>query len=432
MSDTAIRVERLGKQYRLGLREPYGSLRESLMRALAAPWRRLRRRTGDDGRFWALRDVTFAVGRGDVVGVIGRNGAGKSTLLKILSRITEPTEGFAEIGGRVGSLLEVGTGFHPELTGRENIYLNGAILGMRRTEISRKFDEIVDFAEVETFLDLAVKHYSTGMYMRLAFAVAAHLEPEILLIDEVLAVGDLAFQRKCLGKMGQVARQGRTVLFVSHNMAAVENLCARTILVNRGRVEAHGATRQVIDQYLRSIEAWAAASPLKERDDRSGTGVVRLTDFHLEDAEGRRVEVWQSGRPGSVVFGYERDPGARCRNVVVAFHVEDARGYILFLHQNAFTGDRFDDIPQAGRFVCRIPRLPLVAGRYPVVARVTVGAEEADFPRNSVGAIQVVEGDFFGSGNPGVATHSPFLVDGSWSVEGEPSTIRLEDGGRTA
>src|SRR5207245_2070220 len=242
--------------------------------ALAAPWRRPLRRTGDEGQFWALRDVTFTIGRGDVVGVIGRNGAGKSTLLKILSRITEPTEGSAEICGRVGSLLEVGTGFHPELTGRENIHLNGAILGMRRTEIARKFDEIVDFAEVEPFLDLAVKHYSSGMYMRLAFAVAAHLEPEILLIDEVLAVGDLAFQRKCLGKMGQVARAGRTVLFVSHNMAAVENLCARTLLLSRGRVEAYDATRQVIDRYLLSIEAEPAASTLRERDDRTGTGVV--------------------------------------------------------------------------------------------------------------------------------------------------------------
>jgi len=436
MSDIAVKAENLGKRYRLGSRERYKSLRESLMRSLRAarPGRgggpAGAGRAGDrEGSVWALREVSFAIERGDVVGVIGRNGAGKSTLLKILARITEPTEGRAEIRGRVGSLLEIGTGFHPELTGRENIYLNGAILGMRRAEIDRKFDEIVAFAEVEPFLDLPVKHYSSGMYMRLAFSVAAHLEPEILLIDEVLAVGDIAFQKKCLGKMGQVAREGRTVLFVSHNMAAVESLCPRSLLVHHGRLEMSGETRSVVERYLETIETDARTIPLKERTDRTGTGAVRLTDFFLEDGEGRRAEVVQSGRPATLVFTYERDRGVRCTNVVVAFHVEDARGYILFLHQNAFTGDRFDDIPGEGRFVCRIPRLPLVAGRYPVVVRVTVGAEEADYPRNSVGVIQVVEGDFFGSGNPGVAGHSPFLVDGSWRVEEEaraPGAVRAE------
>ena len=235
MSAGAIRVDGLGKCYKLGRRESYRTLRESILDATAAPWRALRRagsRPGGEAELlWALKDVSFEVAPGEVIGVIGRNGAGKSTLLKLLSRITEPTEGEAWIAGRVGSLLEVGTGFHPELTGRENLYLNGAILGMRRAEIRRKFDEIVAFAEVERFLDTPVKRYSSGMYVRLAFAVAAHLETEVLLVDEVLAVGDHRFQRKCLGKMGEIGKQGRTVLFVSHAMAAVQALCTRGIVL---------------------------------------------------------------------------------------------------------------------------------------------------------------------------------------------------------
>ena len=237
-----IRIQGLGKRYRIGHRVAYGNLRESITNSLTAPARALRslRRRGrdraeaEDGHFWALRDVSLDIMPGEVVGVIGRNGAGKSTLLKILSRITEPTVGRVDLYGRVGSLLEVGTGFHPELTGRENIYLSGAILGMRRAEIERKFDEIVAFAEVEKFIETPVKHYSSRMYVRLAFAVAAHLEPEILLVDEVLAVGDQAFQKKCLGKMGEVARGGRTVLFVSHNMASIESLCTMAAVVDGG------------------------------------------------------------------------------------------------------------------------------------------------------------------------------------------------------
>ena len=246
MTDVAVRVDGLGKRYRLGEREPYRTLRDALTRA---------RRRGQNARdhgleLWALRDVGFEVKRGDVVGIIGRNGAGKSTLLKILSRITEPTTGRAEIRGRVGSLLEVGTGFHPELTGRENVFLNGAILGMSRAEIRRHFDDIVAFAEVERFIDTPVKRYSSGMHVRLAFAVAAHLHPEVLIVDEVLAVGDAAFQEKCLGKLDDVAREGRTILFVSHNMSAIQRLCAKAILLTRGRVEAHGDTNAVAERYV--------------------------------------------------------------------------------------------------------------------------------------------------------------------------------------
>ena len=249
-----IKAEHLGKQYKLGTRDAaYATVRETLVRAARAPLRAFRSNgRRQDQKFWALRDVSFEIGSGEVVGIIGRNGAGKSTLLKILSRITEPTVGKAELYGRVGSLLEVGTGFHPELTGRENIFLNGSILGMRRSEIEAKFDEMVEFAEIGRFIDTPVKRYSSGMYVRLAFAVAAHLEPEILLVDEVLSVGDMAFQNKCLGKMGEVAKQGRTVLFVSHNMGAISRLCQRCILLEQGGILEIGPTASVVETYMTS------------------------------------------------------------------------------------------------------------------------------------------------------------------------------------
>ncbi len=256
MSDVAIRVEHLGKQYRLGGQQVrYATFRDTLVNAAKAPlgWLKGERRAQPTS-FWALDDVSFEVKHGEAVGIIGRNGAGKSTMLKVLSRITSPTRGRVDIYGRVGSLLEVGTGFHPELTGRENIFLNGAILGMTRREIMRKFDEIVAFAEIEKFLDTAVKFYSSGMYVRLAFAVAAHLEPEILVVDEVLAVGDAAFQKKSLGKMGDVAKGGRTVLFVSHNMASIRQLCPGCFWIDNGRIKQVGQTSEVIDSYLRESD----------------------------------------------------------------------------------------------------------------------------------------------------------------------------------
>jgi lipopolysaccharide transport system ATP-binding protein len=281
MSEIAIRVEGISKQYRIGARrERYKSLRDTI--ADAARWpmgavRSLFSRNGPgaatEDTFWALQDVSFEIKRGDVVGVIGRNGAGKSTLLKILSRITDPTAGRAEIHGRVGSLLEVGTGFHPELTGRENIYLNGAILGMKKTEIDRKFDEMVAFAEVEKFIDTMVKHYSSGMYLRLAFAVAAHLEPEILLVDEVLAVGDAQFQRKCFSKMSEVAGQGRTILFVSHNLSAVRLICGQGLILDRGQLAAQGTADEVSDLYLTMMRVNNGPEPIIETDTFTVHGV---------------------------------------------------------------------------------------------------------------------------------------------------------------
>ncbi len=284
MTEPVIQVQHISKMFHIGrLRQQHDTLRDSLMAGLKSSTGRLRRRDpaaggASDDSLWALRDVSFEVQPGEIVGIIGRNGAGKSTLLKILSRITEPTDGQALIHGRVGSLLEVGTGFHPELTGRENIYLNGAILGMRRTEIDRKFDEIVAFAEIEQFLDTPVKRYSSGMYVRLAFAVAAHLEPEILLVDEVLAVGDVEFQRKCLGKMGDVAKTGRTVLFVSHNMAAIEGLCTHGVLLKKGRVTSYGRVKDVIEDYLADQKVPAAGSVggVLGADPASGVSILEI------------------------------------------------------------------------------------------------------------------------------------------------------------
>jgi len=314
MTDIALRVEGLGKQYRIGEKQKrYKTFRDVIAETLWSPfrrsaqlWRGIRRESASANEtIWALRDVSFEIRDGEVVGIIGRNGAGKSTLLKILSRITEPTTGFAEIHGRVGSLLEVGTGFHHELTGRENIYLNAAILGMRKAEINRKFDEIVDFAEVEQFIDTPVKHYSSGMYLRLAFAVAAYLEPEILIVDEVLAVGDATFQRKCLDKMQDVGQHGRTVLFVSHNIPAITRLCDRAILLDEGKLVADGPAHKIASDYMNAglgigpVREWP--NPLKA----PGGEVARLLAVRVRTAEGEITDVMDMRQPVKIEMEYE-------------------------------------------------------------------------------------------------------------------------------
>ncbi|HET7451948.1 MAG TPA: ABC transporter ATP-binding protein [Thermoanaerobaculia bacterium] len=355
----AIRVENLSKSYRIGeVRPRYKTIRDSLTALVAAPVRRFtRKRRAADSTMWALRDVSFEVHEGDVVGVIGRNGAGKSTLLKILSRITQPTRGFAEIHGRVGSLLEVGTGFHPELTGRENVFLNGAILGMRRTEIQAKFDEIVAFAEVAKFIDTAVKHYSTGMYMRLAFAVAAHLEPDILLVDEVLAVGDALFQKKCLGKMEDVARTGRTVLFVSHNMGAIRSLCTKGIFLENGRVLQAGDVGRCIETYFTQIGAFQAARD-GETDETAASGFahVRVAGPSAENA------IAQSE-------GFEASTRLSIRQEVTGFSlfciVEDMQNRMVFHLREESTELGVEKVSQGDYAIrLRIPPLWLNTGLY--------------------------------------------------------------------
>jgi lipopolysaccharide transport system ATP-binding protein len=338
MSDIAIRVENLSKLYHLGaVHQRPDTLRDALTGFLPRISRKGKanslnspnsRQASDSDDLWALKDVSFEVKRGEVVGIIGRNGAGKSTLLKILSRITEPTSGQVELHGRVGSLLEVGTGFHPELTGRENIYLNGAILGMRRHEINRQFDEIVAFAEIERFLDTPVKRYSSGMYVRLAFAVAAHLEPEILLVDEVLAVGDLAFQRKCVGIMNEIGRSGRTVLFVSHNLHAIESLCSRVLLIELGKLAREGSFREVAGLYLASTEYATYESDLsiRARPDNIGT-VLRFQWIKLCDAAGVPLRSISVGQDFYVHFKYYVTE--TISDALVAVRIETLLGQII-------------------------------------------------------------------------------------------------------
>ena len=316
MSDIAIRVDGLSKRYRIGVKERQDSFGNLLVNLVAGPARNLRRLRrlssfegdGDESEdiIWALRDVSFEVKRGEVVGIIGPNGAGKTTLLKILSRITEPTSGQAEIRGRVSSLLEVGTGFHPELTGRDNVYLNGSLLGMSRAEISRKFDELVDFSGVEKFIDTPVKRYSSGMRVRLAFSVAAHLEPEVLLIDEVLAVGDAAFQVKCLGKMEEVSGQGRTVLFVSHNMGSIGKLCPTSIVIDEGRLAFLGESHQAIERYLQTVFGEEEASVVFSGDE---TKVMSIESIRVLGCDDRASVVLDRARPFRIEVKYEvREP----------------------------------------------------------------------------------------------------------------------------
>ena len=370
MSDVAIRVENLGKSYRIGTAQEgafrYRTLRDSVTEVLRSPFGRLRslssggRRVGES-TFWALKDVSVDVKRGDIVGIIGRNGAGKTTLLKILSRITEPTEGSVTLEGRVGSLLEVGTGFHPELTGRENIYLNGAILGMRRYEIDRKFDEIVAFAEIEKFLDTPVKHYSSGMYVRLAFSVAAHLEPEILLVDEVLAVGDAAFQKKCLGKMGNVAKEGRTILFVSHNMGAISSLCKWAVVLAGGRVETIGDVSAAVATYLKGPDADYTSESLIDHPNRKPGFEPMLTSFHME-LDG---DVAYYGRPLRVRIGYQFDRRVAVPQFCVL--VRDIAGVRAFTLVSDYQPNSIPEtLDGSGEVECTIESLPLLPGDYTI------------------------------------------------------------------
>ncbi len=352
MSEIAIRVEGLGKQYRLGQASArYATLRDQI-RKWTSPRGWFRRSADRAARtdFWALKDVCFEVKRGDVVGIIGRNGAGKSTLLKILSRITEPTEGEADLHGRVGSLLEVGTGFHPELTGRENIFLNGAILGMKRADIVRKFDEIVAFAEVEKFIDTPVKHYSSGMYMRLAFAVAAHLEPEILVVDEVLAVGDAEFQKKCLGKMGAVARGGRTVLFVSHNMQTIAALCRSCLCLQNGRVDFDGSVTEAITRYHASANL--EGSEVNDPAQRPGSGEARFIR-----AESVRQQ-YRPDEPKRFRFRVRRENSATMRAYLSA-HLVNAADQIICQCDSRFVEVEivFDGSEAAGELTIHGPWL---------------------------------------------------------------------------
>ncbi len=401
MSDPIISVENLSKCYRIGRQSSKGDgLRHVLEQAVRSPFSWLkpeaRAERAKTEEFWAVKDLSVEIKRGEMVGIIGRNGAGKSTFLKLLSRITEPTTGNIRLRGRVASLLEVGTGFHPELTGRENIYLNGAILGMSRVEIKRKFDEIVAFAEIDKFLDTPVKRYSSGMYVRLAFAVAAHLEPEILIVDEVLAVGDAEFQKKCLGKMEDVSQQeGRTVILVSHQMPAIQNLCTRCILMEKGRLVMHGATDDIVNSYM-SKGAELALEGLNDREDRAGKGDVRITSIHLRDEAGNVIHEAVSGQNVNLSLEYEVKDGMSLGDGVFCVEIcKDLKKY--FALSSALVDPRPLRLEGKGRLDFLVPAWPLMGGKYHV--NFYVGTKEGvqDY-LNDAAVIDVIDGDYYGTG----------------------------------
>lgn len=425
--EIAIRTEGLSKVFRIGLNEQrhetlFGAA-ASFLRSPLANLKQLRNLTtfnleaDDQDIIWALKDVSFAVNRGDVLGIIGRNGAGKSTLLKILSRITEPTSGSVEIFGRVASLLEVGTGFHPDLTGRENIYLNGTILGMRKREVDQKFEEIVEFSEVGRFIDTPVKRYSSGMRVRLAFSVAAHLEPEILVIDEVLAVGDAAFQKKCIGKMGDVAGQGRTVLFVSHNMAAVKSLCTQGLVLRGGQTVFRGPTDEAISAYLAAQHS-DEEGDLGNASDRQGVGPIRFTSLRVLDQLGHAAEIVHSGQKIVMELQYaaasnERIPAGTAFHIFFSSLMEER----LFVCSTQYCGGAPDAVPNAGWVRCTIPALPLMPGSYSLEIACIVAGRKTTMDRIlKARVLTVVEGDFFGSGKLPPPYHGPFLVEHSWEL----------------
>ena len=420
----AVRVENLGKRYRInqsGPRAGYRSLREDVMNVVKAPLRCFRSAAATHRvDFWALKDLSFELHAGEVLGVVGRNGAGKSTLLKVLARVTQPTTGRAELRGRVGSLLEVGTGFHPELTGRENIYLNGAILGMKRIEIARKFDEIVAFAEVERFLDTPVKRYSSGMYTRLAFAVAAYLEPDILIVDEVLAVGDAEFQKKCMTKMGDVAGQGRTILFVSHNMAAVQTVCRRALLLADGQLQKLGTTDEVLAEYVKASEG-ADSMPLTERRDRTGDGRFRFEEFRILDAHGKPAGAAVTGEDCYFRIRLSTPPtGAPMPNPLdVAVVIRDFQGRRLTEVTSYFTNSSPRTPAEAREVRCLLPRMPLLAGQYRVDFWCGTMGETQDWITDAA-VLRVNAGNYFRNYEdarlPTAEGQGPVMIPQEWNA----------------
>jgi lipopolysaccharide transport system ATP-binding protein len=434
MNETVIKVENLSKLYRLGeLHKRTDSFREKLTNSFhhmlrsirkgfklmpqdSTPGNAMRQNAMPEApdQIYALRDVSFQVKRGEVLGIIGRNGAGKSTLLKILSRITKPTEGTAWIEGRVGSLLEVGTGFHQELTGRENIYLNGAILGMTKVEIKRKFDEIVNFAEIEKFIDTPVKRYSSGMYVRLAFAVAAHLEPEILLVDEVLAVGDVQFQKKCIGKMGNISKKGRTVLFVSHNMAAIASLCTKCILLENGRFVDISDSESVITKYLNRVLGKSCDTDLRNHPGKIVNKYSVAHRFLIKNSKGDILQRIPIGSTAKFEIYLESD--RRWSNISIGIHIYNSYGQRVVTYNSKFQHP--DNIILEGSAVvsCIMPRLILLPGRYSLILSVASGRMELERIENVI-FFEVTPRDIYGTGKMHGPKDGVFAPDGYWKVE---------------
>lgn len=419
--NSIIEIKNLGKKYNIiHQRGRYIALRDVLMNILKRPFSFLKSKAKQVAgietkeEFWALKDINLEIKKGEVVGIIGANGAGKSTLLKILSQITPPTTGEIKIHGRVGSLLEVGTGFHPELTGRENIFLNGAILGMTRDEMAKKFDAIVEFAGIEKFLDTPVKYYSSGMYVRLAFSVAAHLEPDILIIDEVLAVGDAEFQKKCLGKMEEVTKeQGRTILFVSHNMGAVQQLCEKTILLNKGKIEKFENTKECIEYYVNN-QSINKNIDIGKIINRRGNGKIKLTKFHIENEKGNIVESLKSESSAVFAFSYECEDPASIKDVDIGFSI-DKNMNTANITYTSYTKEKINKINKQGCLKFNMKKLNLAPGMYNVGARIIADGIEADWPKDSVGRFEVCLKDIDIKNSFQSNPSSIVVIDGYWS-----------------
>lgn len=411
MREVVVSVEELGKKFLIG-HQKSGDLRQAFGQTFRRFLQKNRSRVEE---FWALKDINFEIRRGEVVGIIGRNGAGKSTLLKILSRITSPTTGRFVIDGRVSSLLEVGTGFHSELTGRENIFLNGTILGMRRAEIKAKFDEIVAFSGVENFIDTPVKHYSSGMKVRLAFSVAAHLEPEILIVDEVLAVGDAEFQKKCLGKMDEVSKkEGRTILFVSHNLGAVQTLCNRGIVLGGGRIITDDTVQNALRQYLAMVGE-SDLKALQDSTDRSGTQDVVFQDVYLENNHAERIDNVMAGSSMSIVTTIKVNKVAEKVNVGFSFH--DGYDSVNTVIYSGFQNQYFNFSEGIHKVVFCMKEVYLAAGPWTIKGLIKVNGEISDWPRFSLGKVFVEVGNYYGSNHPGDRSNDvKFLVKGDWSA----------------
>ena len=407
--DIAVSVRGLAKSYSIAKNaEQHSTIGEAIMHKLRNPFQKIEKDT-----FWALNDVNFDIQKGEVVGIIGRNGAGKSTLLKILSRITEPTRGKIDLYGRVGSLLEVGTGFHPELTGRENIFLNGAILGMQKSEITRQFDAIVDFSGTEQFLDTPVKRYSSGMYVRLAFAVAAHLNPEILIVDEVLAVGDAEFQKKCMGKMQDVADTGRTVLLVSHNMAAIHNLCEKCLYMRSGSVVCYTGTDEALELYA-SGSGNNIGGSIASRTDRNGTGEVRCLDLSLLNSARQPIESIQSGQKFYVEVTFESRVHAS--DLMMSVDIDTANGARVTTLYSGFHNKTFEVEPGIGKALCFINGLYLRPDDYILNINLVGSHGHYDFMERAM-SLSVAETDVFQSGRTPERGHGPLLAQYEWTSE---------------
>jgi lipopolysaccharide transport system ATP-binding protein len=422
MTEPIIRIKNLSKRYKITQQQGgYVALRDVITNVAKRPFRfakdKAKKITGKAGKkeFWALKNISLDIEKGEIIGVVGRNGAGKSTLLKILSEITAPTEGTVEINGTVASLLEVGTGFHPELTGRENIFLNGAILGMSKNEIIQKFDQIVEFSGVQKFIDTPVKRYSTGMSVRLAFSVTAHLETDILLIDEVLAVGDAEFQKKCLGKMDEVTQEaGRTIFFVSHNMETVARLCTRCVLLENGQIKQIGTPTGIIQAYLDSSPLAQNEHTMQGRRDRKGEGNIRITSLHVEDDKKQLVNEIFPGKYYQFCLNYKNNGNINIKKLNVAIDIMNENRKSVTFFNTLLTNQDFINPPKEGTIKCKInQKFPLSPGIYTVAVCLAVDNKTEDYYTNLT-TFEVKKGDFYNSGNPPV--QGQIFLEQDWSI----------------